>query len=58
MIKYYTPEEVAEIFRVKTRTVWEWLRTGKLQSVKVGRQYRITIKQINNFRYGREAKND
>lgn len=44
---YYTCKEVAERFRVQERTVWSWIRSGKLPAVRVGKQYRITEEDIN-----------
>ena len=38
---YLTPEEVAEILRVDRRTVYEWLRSGKLKAIRFGRTWRI-----------------
>lgn len=34
--RLFTPEEAAEVLRVKPRTVMEWLRRGKLTGVKLG----------------------
>lgn len=52
---YYTPKEVAEKFGVKTITVWDWIRKGKLRALRVaGRLYRISDKHIEKFieKYG------
>ena len=35
MEKFYTCEEVAEMYRVKVSTVWAWVRAGKLKAVCV-----------------------
>jgi excisionase family DNA binding protein len=50
--KYFTPAEIAEKFRVTTRTVWEWIRTGQLRAVKVGKYYRISEAALNEFVVG------
>jgi len=34
--KYYTVAEVAEMFRVSRRTVYNWVQYGYLRAVKVG----------------------
>ena len=47
--KLYTPEEVAEVLRVKTRTVMEWLRQGKLKGVKLGKLWRIKESELSAF---------
>jgi excisionase family DNA binding protein len=38
---YLTPEEVAARFRVTPRTVRRWAAEGKLEAIRVGRQWRI-----------------
>ncbi len=40
---YVTPEEVAARFRVTPRTVRRWAAEGKLEAVRVGRQWRIPV---------------
>lgn len=40
---YITPEEVAARFRVTPRTVRRWAAEGKLEAVRVGRQWRIPL---------------
>lgn len=49
MEKLYTCKEVAEMYRVKEITVWEWVRTGKLKAIKIGRIYRIRKEDLENF---------
>lgn len=39
--RLYTCEELAEKYKVKIRTVWSWVRSGKLPAVKIGRLYRV-----------------
>jgi excisionase family DNA binding protein len=36
-----TPEEVAQRLQVKARTVQEWLRSGRLVGLKLGKLWRI-----------------
>ena len=38
----YTPQEVAEILKVKKTTVYDMIRKGNLQAVKMGKQFRIS----------------
>ena len=40
-LKYFTPAEAATILRVDIRTVYSWLRSGKLPAVKFGKLWRI-----------------
>ena len=49
MEKFYTCEEVAEMYRVKVSTVWAWVRAGKLKAVRIGRFYRITKEALAEF---------
>ncbi len=41
MKAYLTPDEVAETLRVKRKTVYEWIRNGRLAGAKLGRIWRI-----------------
>lgn len=41
MDRLLTPEEVAERLSVTVKTVREWLRTGELTGVKLGRIWRV-----------------
>lgn len=41
MSKMYTCDEVAERYKVKVITVWDWIRQRKLNAIKLGREYRV-----------------
>lgn len=46
----YTPEDVARLLQVKTVTVHNWLRGGKLKGFRVGSKlWRITREQLQEF---------
>lgn len=46
----YTPEDVAKLLQVKTVTVHNWLRRGKLKGFRVGSKlWRITREQLQEF---------
>lgn len=50
MTTYYTPEEVADILKVRKHTVWNWLREGTLKGTKInGKIWRITDKDLETF---------
>ena len=50
MTTYYTPEEVADILKVRKHTVWNWLREGTLKGTKInGKIWRITDKDLEEF---------
>lgn len=37
-----TPQDIADHFKVTTRTVTTWIRSGVIKAVRFGRQWRIT----------------
>lgn len=45
----FTPEEVAERLNVQSRTVRDWLRSGKMRGVKAGRLWRIEETAFKEF---------
>ena len=49
MKKFYTCKDVADRYGVKVTTVWEWIRTGKLKAVHIGRNYRVTEEALMSF---------
>lgn len=49
MSKLYTCKEVAERYGVKTETVWDWIRTGKLKAFRIGRLYRVSEECLTSF---------
>ena len=49
MSEMYTCKEGAERYKVKTLTVWGWIRQGKMSAIKLGRDYRISLEDIQKF---------
>ena len=49
MDRFYTCEEVADLYRVKKTTVWAWIREGKLFAVRIGKVYRIRENDLAAF---------
>jgi excisionase family DNA binding protein len=45
----YTIEEVSTKLRVAYLTVYRWVKSGKLGSLRAGRQYRIPQKSLDIF---------
>ena len=39
---WYTIGELAKKIQLSDRTVWSWIRDGKLRSTRYGQQHRIT----------------
>lgn len=46
---YYTIEEVSVMLKVAYLTVYRWIKAGKLEAVKAGKQYRIEKKELDKF---------
>jgi putative molybdopterin biosynthesis protein len=46
---YYTIEEVAKLLKVAYMTVYRWIKAGKLDSVKAGKQHRISRNSLNKY---------
>ena len=47
--KFFTVQEVANLFRLNTLTIYEYVRTGRLPAVKFGRNYRILEADLKTF---------
>lgn len=48
-IKLYTIEEVADLLKLSRRTIYRYLKDGKLKANKVGQSWRITETALNEF---------
>lgn len=59
--QYYTIKEVAEILKVAYLTVYRWVKDGKIEAYKLGKEYRIKKIDIEKFvegsKYQTESKN-
>ena len=59
---WYTIGELAKKIQVSDRTVWSWIRDGKLRSTRYGQQHRITELQwqecFDNFNSKRKAASE
>ena len=53
--KMYTCDEVAERYRVKVITVWDWIRKKKLPAIRIGRDYRISEDDLKSFEASRRV---
>ena len=51
----YTCDEVAERYKVKIITVWDWIRQRKLNAIKLGREYRISEEDLIEFENERKT---
>lgn len=46
---FYTVEQVAELLQVHWQTVLNYIKSGKLEAVKLGRGYRISQEALDIF---------
>ena len=49
MDKLLTPEDVAQLLSVSLKTVGNWLRSGQLRGIKLGRLWRIPEQELERF---------
>ena len=52
MMKYktlLTPTDVANHLQVNERTVTQWLRQGRLRGFKIGKEWRVSTRDLDNF---------
>jgi len=54
---YYTPQEVADKLKINVRTLYRWIREGKLKAVKVGELWRISETELNRLLNKEESTN-
>lgn len=47
--KTYTPQEVADILQITRRTVYEYIKLGKIKAVKIGKGHRISSEQLDKI---------
>ncbi len=48
-LKVYTINEVADILKVTTRSIYNYVKSGNLQAVKMGKYWRITESNLQAF---------
>lgn len=48
-IKVYTLDEVAEILKVTKRTLYNYVKEGKLPAVKMGKYWRVSAESLQAF---------
>jgi excisionase family DNA binding protein len=47
--KLLTPPQVAERLQVNERTVTQWLRKGHLRGFKIGKEWRVSARDLEAF---------
>lgn len=48
-IEVYTLEEVQTLLQVTRRTLYNWIKDGKLKAFRAGRQWRVTKDALEAF---------
>ncbi len=48
-LKTYTLKEVADILKVTRRSIYNYIKGGKLKAVKIGREWRVTEDALKEF---------
>jgi len=46
---FYLVEELAEKLRVNKMTIYRWIKAGKLEVYKMGKEYRIPKNEFDKF---------
>lgn len=44
-----TTHEIAELLKVNEATVRSWIHDGELRAVRLGREFRIAVKDLEEF---------
>ncbi len=47
--EFYTPQEVAKLLKISYMTVYRWIKSGKLPSYQVEKQFRVKNTDFNAF---------
>ena len=47
--EYYTSKEIMALLKISRSTLGRFLQSGELESVKVGREYRISASQLSAY---------
>jgi len=55
--KFYTPAEIAKNLRVNIMTIYRYIRAGKIKAHKLGKEFRIDVKEYERFLKSIETKN-
>lgn len=47
--KVYTIDELVQMLQVTRRTIYNYIKEGKLKAVKIGKYWRVTDKALEEF---------
>lgn len=51
-LKFYSVGQIAEMLRITPRTVYTYLKAGKLHAVKIGKYWHVSQDSLNEFLQG------
>jgi excisionase family DNA binding protein len=54
--EFYTPAEVADMLRVNIMTIYRYIKAGKIKAYKLGKEFRIDVKEYERFLESIETK--
>lgn len=54
-LEAYTPDEVAQMFKISKHTVYELIKRGELRAFKVGNKMRIEQEEVNRYKQQTET---
>ena len=55
MEKLFTCEEISQKYGVQITTVWSWVRRKKIKAIKIGKEYRFSKADIDEFEKSRKT---
>lgn len=47
--RMFTPNEVAGLLKITRRTIYAWIRDGRLAAVKIGTRVRVEASELERF---------
>ena len=47
--RVYTLDEIAALLKITKRTIYNYIKGNKLKAVKVGKYWRVTEENLNDF---------
>lgn len=56
--EFYSPQEIAKKLKVHEITVYRWIKTGKLKTIKTDQKHRIPARWLKEFLGIRESEED
>ena len=48
-IEVYTLKEIEALLMVTRRTLYNWIKSGKLQAFRIGKEWRVTKEALEKF---------